>query len=190
MTQKDIDRLLAARKLVDDYRNLDKEHDLKAQCYADLTAAKTDSKISVTDTKAEIQRIDDKRDAATKTMNDGLKELGFDTYSDFVKFNSLATKEVYKDCRPIKGECDLCGEKVLDKQPCVTNYGELNCVNKALGKDSDKLEYQESFLRYMRGDTYFSEDREFSVSVCPKGHGFENDEANAKDFPFDIKWRA
>jgi len=184
MTQKDIDRLLAARKLVDDYRNLDKEHDLKAQCYAGLTAAKTDSLISVTDTKAEIQRIDDKRDAATKTMNDGLKELGFESYSDFAKFNHNLCFEAFKASIFLtSGKCDGCvGYK--EEPPCKTLYKTGACLNV---RPDELVSVENGWTSFFVN--YCKWGKEGSL-VCPDGHGFQVDWEKSTEFPFDIKWRA
>jgi hypothetical protein len=186
MTQKDIDRLLAARKLVDAYRNLDKEHDVKAQCYADLTAAKTDSKISVTDTKAEIQRIEDKRDAATKTMYDELKELGFDTYSDFAKFNNdLSVEEFMSMLIVEKLSCDKC-----PTMKCAEVFASSACAYAANNTIETKEISTKDYLMFLSlsRKSYLEGKSIYDATLCPKGFGYV---VTVKSEPqFNIFWRA
>jgi len=167
--QKDIDRLLAGRKIVDAYRAVAAE-------YREKASISIDSKLSadIATTKEAYQA----REEATKKMNKELAKLGFDSVDAFSKFNDSLNMEAFKDCRPIKGTCDLC--KGYDKEPpCKTFYKAAACINSFTPVLDDRI-YKISLDIYSGRTSY---------QACPKGHGFQPDTDNYKELPFDVKWK-
>jgi len=175
MTQKDIDRLLAGRKVVDDYRSVAASY-READTLSKVTAKKTDIALA----KEKYQD----REKATEKMHNGLYKLGFgkgadpSAFESFMEFNNDMNFKVFKECRPIKGECDLCVGYDKDP-PCKVYYKEKACINTFTPLLDDKI-YKISFDRFT-GRT--------PCQACPPGHGFQPDTANYKELPFDVGWK-
>src|SRR5664280_1808684 len=109
--QKDIDRLFTCRAAIDKFREFKK-----------VRADKIDSGLAV-------EEIEHERTAAIHEMNGVMAAQGF-VHPDgngsaglFKEWNDRIVFEIYKECRPGTGKCDLCGETELKDQPCVRKFG-------------------------------------------------------------------
>jgi hypothetical protein len=146
-------------------------------------------------TKADIKIIKDCRDAidkhrlkewktedehtkATEKLMKVLLDNGFAGIAEFSKFNDQKNYEAFKECRPIKGSCDLCTGLGSDP-PCLIYYKEKACIHAATPILDEKI-YQISWARFKGKIPY---------EACPAGHGFQPDTDNYTDPPFDVKWK-
>jgi hypothetical protein len=112
MTQDDIDRLLAARKLIDDTR------DLKAQ----VRKLCAPPKEKVTVTAADYEPLQDQLTALIALRDKGLKELGFDSIAEVVKFNDEMELAEIKECLEYVQVCDQC-KGYKGTPPCTKTCG-------------------------------------------------------------------
>ena len=161
--QKDIDRLLAGRKIVDDYRAV-------AEIYREKVA------VSNTKTATEIAATKEqygKREDATRKMHEELYKLGFgegaDTsaYDAFNKVNAQMIMEEYKEMVDIT----FSGCKGCPTVNCVTRFGENTCGNKANTRVNDDIYkfFLKESLRSKEGkETNFGD----IERTCPEGYGF------------------
>ena len=115
-------------------------------------------------------------------MNLELKNLGFYELQYYANWDKKKTLEVYKECRPIIGACDLCGQKEAGDQICVGIYKENSCAFSQPDKPYDAL-----YLYVMNHEI---EKKDFDKLItCPDGHGFHRDIENYKTLPIDIRWK-
>ena len=199
--QKDIDRLLLCRAVIDKHRafNTARAESLvtaksvygaKALIEAKIGVATTISADSAVKPVADIKNVlEPERTKYTLEMYEILRQQGFETFQAFTDFNAILNFEAFKESCPVIGECDFCGEKGIAKQNCVLLYGITNCAINAKELNSIEGVYKESFKRLNEGVLEEIDGVICTVSVCPKGHGFYNDVKNFKTPPFDILWR-
>lgn len=205
MEQKDIDRLLICRAAVDKQREFNKARVEAYTTCKTITEAKTliESKTGVATTitaDSAVKTADGikstfeaERTKMTLAMYDVIAGQGFESYDAFREFNDKSNFEVYKECRPIQGICDLCGLEELKEQPCFKKYG--NAIFDCAAKQKPGESYMDGiYLEVMRvekdGDKISYEGKILPVSYCPKGHGYQIIPEQCKDFPFDVFWRA
>lgn len=126
---------------------------------------------------------------AKKTMQT-LSSYGFNSFAEYDKFDREKCFEAYKECRPISGSCDFCGEEVLKDQPCVKKYGALACAQSIPTTPTDDI-YRVAKIAGERGTATVKADGNTitKYAVCPEGHGFYLDLKNCKDFPFSMTWK-
>ena len=201
MDQKDIDRLLACRAAVDKNREFNK---VRVEAYTtckSVTEAKTliESKVGATTISADTavksadsikSTLEAERTKMTLAMYDVLREQGFGSYAEFAEFNDKANFEVFKECYPVIGFCDWCGEKEFKLQNCAVLFGLVgSCGEKMPNSVTDQVA-RSSYGRYLLGETEVIDGVTCSISYCPKGHGYTNDVKNFKTPPFDVFWRA
>jgi hypothetical protein len=123
-------------------------------------------------------------------MNDVIAGQGFGSYGEFSEFNDKANFEVFKQCYPVIGKCDWCGEKEFKLQNCAVLFGLVgSCGEKKPDSVTDQVA-RSSYDRYLKGETEVIDGVTCSISYCPKGHGYTNDVANFRTPPFDVFWRA
>lgn len=199
--QKDIDRLLLCRAVIDKYRAFNKARIESLATAKSVTEAKAiiETKIGIATTistgstvkpVADIKTaLEPERTKYTLEMYDILRQQGFEDFHDFVVFNATLNFIAFQECCPVLGECDFCGEVGIKEQNCVKLYGINNCAIHAKELKTVEGVYRESFKRLNEGVTEEIDGVVCTVSVCPKGHGFYNDIKNFKAFPFDVLWR-
>lgn len=126
---------------------------------------------------------------AKKTMQT-LSSYGFNSFAEYDKFDREKCFEAYKECRPISGSCDFCGEEVLKDQPCVKKYGALACAQSIPTTPTNDI-YRVAKAHWESGMNKIIESAGTvrSHAVCPEGHGFYLDLKNCKDFPFSMTWK-
>lgn len=202
MEQKDIDRLLICRAAVDKQRAFNKARVEAVTTCKSVTEAKTliESKIGVATTissSTAIKSADEikstleaERTKMTLAMYDVITGQGFESYGEFADFNDKSNFEVFKECYPVIGSCDWCGEKEFKLQNCAVLFGLVgSCGEKKPDTVTDQVTMS-SYRRYILGETEVVDGVTCSISYCPKGHGYTNDVANFKTPPFDVFWRA
>jgi hypothetical protein len=204
MEQKDIDRLLICRAAVDKQRAFNAARVEAYTTCKSVTEAKTliESKVGATTISADSAvktadsiktTLEAERTKMTLAMYDVLKGQGFASYGEFSDFNDKSNFEVFKECRPIQGICDLCGLKDVKEQPCFKKYG--MAIFDCAAKQKEGESYMDGiYMEVMRvekdGDKITYDGKILPVSYCPKGHGYQIIPEQCKDFPFDVFWRA
>ena len=202
MEQKDIDRLLICRAAVDKQREFNKARVEAYTTCKSVTEAKTliESKTGVATTisaDSAVKTADSikstleaERTKMTLAMLDVIKGQGFVNYDAFRDFNDKSNFEVFKECYPVIGKCDWCGEKEFKAQNCAVLFGLVgSCGEKKPDSVTDQVA-RSSYERYPKGETEVIDGVTCSISYCPKGHGYTNDVKNFKTPPFDVFWRA
>ncbi len=169
--QKDIDRLLAGRKIIEDCRAAASE-------YRAAITAKI-SQVSVAEKYAN-------REVAVKKMNEGLFALGFgvnaeSAYSDFEKFNKAMILEEYKDTVNIT----FLGCEGCPTRKCIELYRNNACGNQQVSGVEDRMYL--FFLRLIKMSKDGKEKNFADVKVCPDGYGFQW-KCN-RDERFDLWWK-
>jgi hypothetical protein len=224
MEQKDIDRLLICRAAVDKQREFNKARVEAYTTCKSVTEAKTlielktgvattisaDSAVKTADSIKST--LEAERTKMTLAMYDVIKGQGFESYDAFRDFNDKSNLEVFKECRPIQGVCDLCGLPELKDQLCFKKYGnaifscssegklpegatfeeQLNYRMKTLSHENiyEDSVYKEVMLVEKEGEKITYEGKILPVSYCPKDHGYHIIPDKCADFPFDVFWRA
>lgn len=158
--EKEVTNLITAcRKAVDKHRdNKDKDtHDKVKKSVDEMMSAII----------AEVEKYNKKTGS----------NLVITTLQEYAEFDKKKCFEIYKECRPIKGECDLCIGYDKDP-PCKIFYKDKACIHNIKPPLDDRI-YKLGFAIYTGKTTYGS---------CPKGHGFEPDTDNHQDLPFDVTW--
>ena len=177
MEQKDIDRLLICRAAIDKHRAFNASR--VATIEASLSTAKAVVKES----------LEPDRTASTLEMNEVVKGQGFGSVSEFGVWNEAMNFEAFKECYPVAGSCDWCGEKEFLKQNCAVLFGLVgSCGEKKPSIVTDQVA-KSSYWRYIKGETEIKDGVLCSISYCPAGHGYYNDVKNFKTPPFDVFWR-
>jgi hypothetical protein len=197
MEQKDIDRLLICRAAVDKQREFNKARVEAYTTCKSVTEAKTliESKTGVATTismdsavktaDAIKSTLEAERTKMTIAMYDVIKGQGFTDFQEFKDWHDKVVFEVYKECHPIQGSCDLCGQKGLEKQPCVVFYKSTDVCPKVGEPASDGV-YQDAFWREKNGA--FKTVGDMRYGNCLDGHGFWQDMTKFKEPPFDLLW--
>jgi hypothetical protein len=199
MEQKDIDRLLICRAAVDKHREFNKARVEAVTTCKSVTEAKTliKSKTGVAMTisadtalkspDAIKSTLEAERTKMTLAMYDVIKGQGFESYGAFSEWYKKTIFDLYKECRPIRGSCDLCGEKEFIDQPCVKALG--LCIAQSM-EVNDNV-YADAFKQECSG-TIDKTDPKIYYGRCPKGHGFYSVVAEHKELPvgIDFQWRA
>jgi hypothetical protein len=99
MNQKDIDRLLTCRKIIDSHN---------------------DNRVNLKDDAAKM--------AAVENYIITLKANGFSSVQNFENFNRFMNMCAYLECRPLQGKCDKCsGYK--ETPPCLEKWGDNSCYS-------------------------------------------------------------
>ena len=172
--QKDIDKLLAGRKVVDNYRAV-------SASYREKAAISADSKLSADVAVAEEKYID--REAATKKMHEELIKVGFASYDEFAKFNAQMVMEEYTEVTTISFlGCDKCPTR-----KCVELYGVGACGNQNI-KDIASIEKSMRlfFISLIKKSQDGLSKNFADVKVCPDGYGFQW--KRNRDERFDLGW--
>mgnify|MGYP001198497740 FL=1 len=157
--QKDIDRLLDGRKIIDSCRSVATE-------YRDKASISIDSKLSadIAATKEAYQA----REEAIKKMNKELAKIGFASQDEFFKFNQQLIIEEYKRCVDIS----FFGCKGCPTEKCRIVYGKSACVfNSTLSGVEEKMF---PFFISLHTKSIDGADKNFAdIKVCPNGYGFQ-----------------
>ena len=161
---------------------------------------------------------EDSYDEIIQSIVSYLQKEGFKTLEEYIEFDKRVYFETFKDCRPLIGECDLCGLETIGDQPCFKAYGEkiYRCyslkpplaVEASIEEKKqyrrggvfngvhDENLYRHAFTRERRKGppallplSQRNEKDSLPSDFCPPGHGFHYDLKNCKDYPFDIFWR-
>lgn len=200
MEQKDIDRILICRAAVDKQREFNK---VRVEAYSickSVTEAKEliESKIgattisidsSVKSTDGIKKALEVEREKYTIAIYETLSVQGFGDFQSFRDFNERSNFEVFKECYPIIGSCDWCGDIRLEERECIKILGENCWIGDRPQKATDMI-FLASYDRMLKNETELIKKTVCSLSYCPKGHGFYNDIDNFKTPPFDVFWRA
>lgn len=195
MTQEDIDRLLICRAAVDKLREFNKSRVEAYTTCKSVTEAKTlietktgdvttiSSSNAIKTPNAIKATLESERTKYTIEMYDVIHGQGFESFKDFIEFNNKMNIDAYKECHPLQGKCDWCGEKEIKDQPCVKAFsvsGILSCAGR-----QDVEQPVDGVWRWC-----LQQERDGKpVYMCPEGHGWKSDEKSYKDFPFDVFWR-
>lgn len=199
--QKDIDKLLAGRKLIDSIKLINTDT-LSSLQKALLPEEKTKTDIAVVVAAKEAIDVLREEEAVTiEAATDGLKKLGFNSIGEFLKFNEDMCVQALVECRPIQGKCDLCKGN-LDKNGketgpvCINVYRIVSCQSPDTIDVSNPqvaaYMHRISLKRIQKYglDIYKVDGDIEQSSVCPPGHGFYIDRRLCKPFPFNTIWRA
>jgi hypothetical protein len=197
--QKDIDRLLLCRAVIDKHRAFNKARieslataksvtEAKAIIETKIGVATTISADSAVKSTVDIKTVlEEERTKYTLEMYEILRQQGFETYQAFVDFNALLNFAAFKEYYPIAGSCDWCGDLKMEERECMKTLG-FNCwIDDRPQKPTDII-YLASYDRYLKGETEIVDGILLSLSYCPKGRGFYNDVKNFKTPPFDVFW--
>ena len=174
ITQKDIDRLLAGRKVVDNYRAV-------SASYREKAAISADSKLSADIAVTQEKYID--REAATKKMHEELIKVGFASYDEFEKFNTKMVMEEYKEVTTF----NFLGCKGCPTRKCVDLYGAKACGNQNL-KDISAIEdsIRSLILTLLKKSKDGLEKKFADIRICPSDYGFQETRNRAERF--DVRW--
>lgn len=176
--QKDIDRLLAGRKIIDSIETIDVSK-LQDE-YSKI------SKDEIKDlTKDEVREIKDKIDKfyfdEALGINNAIKqllEIGFTGIDDFLQYNyRMCLSEQKERLEITRVSCNGCPTK-----RCVELYKTSACFYQTSGTVSDNIFDLFTRLRKKSLDNEFSD-----VKVCPDGYGFHWKEL--REPQFDLGWR-
>jgi len=202
--KEDIDKINICREVIDKSRAFNKARGEAINTAKTIDEAKAilESKLGVatsipSDTSVKSRQyiitvLEGERTKYTLEMNRVLKEQGFESFGAFSKWYNDLILELYKECHPIVGKCDFCGESELKNQPCVIPYSKDACVSKS--PDTNDIIYTLA-LGYERNGTYLDiTGKRYGTKECggcPPGHGFYSDLANYKEPPdgIDFMWR-
>jgi hypothetical protein len=175
MNQKDIDRLLAGRKIIDGIKSPDSDYlDTLNQ-----TAKKSES-VSLTTVKQTLAE----RSALLKTEADSiiaaekqLVELGFKGISDFLDFNKkMCLEETKERLEIVRLPCDGCPTK-----KCIELYKDKACFYDTSGKVPEYMAQFHLSLRLKSKEQDFSD-----VRICPDGYGIVF--KVLREPQFDLRW--
>jgi hypothetical protein len=196
MEQKDIDRLLAGRKIIDEIKSPDP---------VVLSALNAKTKKTESVSLSTVKQTLAERDALLKIEGDSivnaekqLVELGFAGIGDFMSFNEKMCFDAFKECRPVQGFCDLCkgnldAEGKETGMMCKNLTGQSLCEKDVEERNTEVLLdfiYRNTFRHIeMFGVSIYKRKGNISRGVCPEGHGFYVDENLCKPFPFTLFWR-
>ena len=173
--QKDIDRLLAGRKVIDGIKSPDSEY---------LNTLNQTAKKTVEISIATVKQTLAEREALLKTESDSiiaaekqLVELGFKGIGDFLEFNkTMCLEETKERLEIVRLPCDGCPTK-----KCIELYKDKACFYDTSGKVP---EYMAQFILSLR---LKSSDKDWTdVRICPKGYGI--DWTVKREPQFDLRW--
>jgi len=184
--QKDIDRLLAGRKLIDGIKRPDSE-----TLNTLSSAAKLSTKETVTaaieydarNAKAEIAKLMEIEKQSILDAQKALNELGFSDLSEFLKLNKDLCFEEYFECLTItRGKlCKTCPtmacQAFLTKYPCGKGY---------LAPYADDLTVEVFLENATKGMIYLFWQKKMA-SICPPGYGWIY--GKSREARFDLRWR-
>lgn len=173
--QKDIDRLLAGRKVIDEI----KRPDVDVVNTLTLTTKKSEA-VSLTTVKQSLAELDALREIESDSIiaaEKQLVELGFAGIGDFLEFNKTMCLEETKDrLEIVRLPCEGCPTK-----KCIELYKDKACFYDTSGKVP---EYMAQFILSLR---LKSADKDWSdVRICPKGFGI--DWTVKREPQFDLRW--
>jgi len=176
MEQKDIDRLLAGRKIIDGIKSPDSEY---------LNTLNQTAKKSKDVDIAKVKQTLAERDALLKIESDSiiaaekqLVELGFKGIGDFLEFNKTMCLEETKDRLEItKLSCEGCPTK-----KCVELYGKQACFYTNTMTLPDYIYNMYLNLRLKSGEKDYAD-----VQICPEGYGYHY--KALREPQFDLRWR-
>jgi hypothetical protein len=174
--QKDIDRLLAGREIVDAYRKV-------AGSYREAVELASKPEAVTADKVTKAERYSD-REAATIKMNKELLDLGFSGSGEFIEFNEQMVIEEYTEMVTLTfSGCANCPTR-----KCVELYGQNACGNQSL-EDIASIERSMRlfFLRLIKMSKDGKEKNFADVKVCPDGYGFQWQ--RNRDERFDLWWK-
>ena len=174
--QKDIDKLLAGRKIIDGIKSPDSEY----LNMLNQTAKKSES-VSLTTVKQTLAE----RDALLKIESDSiidaekqLVELGFKGIGDFLEFNkTMCLEETKERLEIVRLPCDGCPTK-----KCIELYKDKACFYDTSGKVPKYMAQLHLSLRLKSKEQDFSD-----VRICPDGYGIVF--KALREPQFDLRWR-
>jgi len=171
MEQKDIDRLLACRKAIDDHR-----------------VRKADARVSTSQTVPMQNVFEASRDIYLKVLGDN----GFKTLDDFMKFNEAMCLLTLKEYIPvISGKCDLC---LQESEPLckLSGFVPKDYIGGLCFYNPKSVTPQEWYPSVL---DMFRQGHKLQLGAdgkhrmfCPDGHGWTV-EPTSKDFAIDILWK-
>lgn len=206
MDKKDIDIIIECRAVIDKARAFNKARNesLVSSKSIDEAKAYIESKVGATTITADSglkqkealkEILEDERTKYTEATKKIMEKHGFinesgeGSVSKFSEWYEPLIFQLYKECVPIHGTCDFCGEKELIDQPCVKMYHKRElCL--ATQQDVNDNIYQNSL--WMRRMGLISTEVKTRRGLCPKGHGFWADSSEYTEPPdgIDFAWRA
>jgi len=174
--QKDIDRLLAGRKAIDEI----KRPDVDVVNTLNQTT-KTTEAVSLTTVKQSLAELDALRKIESDSIiaaEKQLVELGFAGIGDFLEFNRQMCLEETKDRLEIKRlPCEGCPTK-----KCIELYKDKACFYDTSGKVPEYMAQFHLSLRLKSKEQDFSD-----VRICPDGYGIVF--KALREPQFDLRWR-
>lgn len=132
---------------------------------------------------AKVQLETDRTHATEKLLFELIKN-GFGSVSEFKDWYDTKILEIYQVYRPIKGLCDWCGRAKFNTQPCAQIVGRIPALSCAAVKDG-------STIKAIYGWALDQERKNGLKTICPSGHGYQQDIDNYIDLPdgIDFMWR-
>jgi len=174
--KKDIDRLLAGRKAIDEI----KRPDVDVVNTLNQTT-KTTEAVSLTTVKQSLAKLDALRKIESDSIiaaEKQLVELGFKGIADFLEFNKQMCLEETKDRLEItKLSCEGCPTK-----KCVELYGKQACFYTNTMTLPDYIYNMYLNLRLKSGEKDYAD-----VQICPEGYGYHY--KALREPQFDLRWR-
>ena len=181
--QKDIDRLLAGRKILDGIKRIDTT--ILQEKYAVIAKDQlaTMTKAEIVTAKSEVDALYETEKQSILDAEKALVELGFTSESDFLKWDRELSYQAFKESIVLSSDkCDLC-VGYEGEPPCKAVYKTGACLNV---RPDEIVSLENGWKSFY--SNYAKDGKENSL-VCPKGHGFQVDWEKCQEFPFDVFWR-
>lgn len=175
MTSKESEIIIACKSAIDKHILYNKDR-----------IATIEKEISVGDKTRVRDSLETDRTASTEEYLKVLNSYEFKDALEFYKYYGRKCFETYKECRPLQGKCDFCGEKEFIDQPCIRALG--MCVPPHI--ELNDYVYADAFKQECNG-TINKTEKDIYYGRCPKGHGFYSVVSEHKQLPngIDFQWR-
>ena len=139
--QKDIDRLLAGRKIIDGIKKPDSETLNTLHATAKISTKETVTTADKADAvvvREEIATLLETEKQSILDAEKALAELGFAGIGDFMDWNRTTAYNYFVQCHSYTGECDLCKDYKGDA-PCQLLYSDASCFVKKVKPPENQI---------------------------------------------------
>ena len=138
ITQKDIDRLLAGRKIIDGIKRIDTT--VLQEKYAVIAKDQlaTLTKAEIVTAKSEGDALYEAEKQSILDAEKALVELGFTGIGGFMDWDRKIVYDYFVQCHSYTGECDLCKD-YKDDAPCQLLYSDASCFVKRVKPPENQI---------------------------------------------------
>jgi len=176
--QKDIDRLLAGRKIIDGIQRIDTA--VLQEKYAIIKPDQLSSltKTEIITAKADVDSLYEAEKLSILDAEKKLTDMGFNGISGFMEFNrQMCIAENKERLEITRVSCDGCPTK-----RCVELYKNSACFYSTGKEVPEEMYYFFIQLRMKSADSKFDD-----VKVCPDGYGFHW--KTLREPQFELGWK-